>query len=62
VLSQSVAEGVGGQSTSPARPLASAAIGEALLEVLQNDADPATALAEAEAAYITEATAAGFIE
>jgi len=60
-LSQSVAEGVGGQSTSPARPLASAAIGNALLEVLQNDADPATALADAEAAYIAEATAAGFI-
>jgi len=61
VLSQSVAEGVGAQSTSPARPLASAAIGNALLEVLQNDADPATALADAEATYIAEATAAGFI-
>jgi ABC-type glycerol-3-phosphate transport system substrate-binding protein len=61
VLSQSVAEGVGSQSTSPARPLASTAIGNALLEVLQNDADPATALADAEAAYIAEATAAGLL-
>jgi len=61
-LNQSVAEGVGAQPKSPARPLASTAIGDALLEVLQNDADPATALADAEARYIEEATAAGFIK
>jgi multiple sugar transport system substrate-binding protein len=60
-LNVSVAEGVGAQSKSPARPIASGAIGDALLEVLQNDADPATALAEAEARYIEEATAAGLL-
>jgi len=57
----SVAQGVGAQSKSVARPIASGAIGDALLEVLQNDADPATALAEAEARYIEEATAAGLL-
>jgi len=61
VLVVSVGEGVGAQSKSVARPIASGAIGDALLEVLQNDADPATALAEAEARYIEEATAAGLL-
>ncbi|MFV2000033.1 MAG: ABC transporter substrate-binding protein, partial [Acidimicrobiia bacterium] len=60
-LSVSVAEGVGAQSKSVARPIASGAVGDALLEVLQNDADPATALADAEARYIEEATAAGLL-
>lgn len=60
-LLQSIAEGVGAQSKNPAFPLATGAIGDELLEVLQNDADPATALANAEARYIEEATAAGFM-
>ena len=61
-LLQSIAEGVGAQSKNPALPLAQGAIGDELLEVLQNDADPATALANAEARYIEEATAAGFMQ
>ncbi len=61
-LTQSVAEGVGSQPKNPALPLAQGALGEQLLEVLQNNADPATALANAEARYIEEATAAGFIQ
>jgi multiple sugar transport system substrate-binding protein len=60
-LAQSVAEGVGSVPSTAALPLAQTAIGDALLEVLQNDADPATALANAEAIYIEEATAAGFL-
>jgi ABC-type glycerol-3-phosphate transport system substrate-binding protein len=60
-LTQSVAGGVGSQPKNPALPLAQGALGEQLLEVLQNDLDPATALANAEARYIEEATAAGFI-
>ncbi|MEM7286546.1 MAG: extracellular solute-binding protein [Actinomycetota bacterium] len=60
-LATSVAEGVGARSKSPALPLAQGPLGEELLEVLQNDADPATALANAEERYIEEATAAGFI-
>lgn len=60
-LLQSIAEGVGATSKNPALPLAQGAIGDELLEVLQNDADPATALANAEARYIEEATAAGFM-
>ena len=60
-LLQSIAEGVGAQGKNPALPLVQGAIGDELLEVLQNDADPATALANAEARYIEEATAAGFM-
>ena len=60
-LLQSIAEGVGAQSKNPALPLAQGAIGDEVLEVLQNNADPATALANAEARYIEEATAAGFM-
>ena len=60
-LLQSIAEGVGSQGKNPALPLAQAAIGDELLDVLQNNADPATALANAEARYIEEATAAGFM-
>ncbi len=60
-LVQSIAEGVGAAPKNPALPLMQGAIGEALLEVLQNDADPATALAGAETRYIDEATAAGFM-
>ncbi len=58
-LVQSIAEGVGSQPKNPALPLAQGAIGDELLEVLQNDADPATALDNAEKRYIEEATAAG---
>jgi ABC-type glycerol-3-phosphate transport system substrate-binding protein len=57
----SIAEGVGAQPKNPALALMQGAIGDALLEVLQNDADPATALANAEARYIEEATDAGFL-
>ena len=60
-LSAPLAEGVGSPPKNPAYPLADGAIGDVLLEVLQNDADPATALANAEARYIEEATAAGFL-
>ena len=60
-LLQSIAEGVGAQSKNPALPLAQGAIGDEVLEVLQNNADPATALANAETRYIEEATAAGFM-
>jgi multiple sugar transport system substrate-binding protein len=60
-LNQSVAEGVGSVPSTPALPLAETVIGEELLEVLQNDADPATALANAAARYIEEATDAGFL-
>ncbi len=60
-LLASIAEGIGPGSKSEAAPIASGAIGDELLEVLQNDADPATALANAEARYIEEATDAGFL-
>ena len=52
---------MGSQPKNPALPLAQGALGEELLEVLQNDADPAAALANAQARYIEEATAAGFM-
>jgi hypothetical protein len=62
VLSLSVAEGVGAQSAVQARPILSTALGDELVLVFQNDADVATALANAEANYIAEATAAGLIK
>ena len=60
-LNQSVAEGVGARSKSAALPLAQGPLGDALLDVMQNDADPATALAAAEELYLSEAEAAGFL-
>lgn len=57
----SVAEGVGSRTKNPALPIAQGVLGDALLEITASGADPATALAEAEAAYIEEATAAGFL-
>lgn len=59
--SVSVAEGVGTLSKSPALPIAQAVLGDALLEITASGADPAQALADAEAAYIAEAEAAGFL-
>lgn len=58
----SVAEGVGSRIKNPALPVAQGVLGDALLEITASGADPATALADAEAAYIEEATAAGFLE
>lgn len=58
----SVAEGVGARIKNPALPVAQGVLGDALLEITASGADPATALADAEAAYIDEATAAGFLE
>lgn len=57
----SVAEGVGSRSKSPALPVAQGVLGDALLEITASGADPATALADAEAAYIEEAEAAGLL-
>lgn len=57
----SVAEGVGARTKNPALPLAQGVLGDALLEITASGADPAQALAEAEASYIEEATAAGFL-
>ncbi len=57
----SVAEGVGARIKNPALPVAQGVLGDALLEITASGADPATALAEAEEAYIAEATAAGFL-
>lgn len=57
----SVAEGVGSRTKSPALPLAQGILGDALLEITSNGADPATVLAEAEATYIEEAKTAGFL-
>jgi len=57
----SVAEGVGARIKNPALPVAQGVLGDALLSITATGADPATALAEAEAAYIEEATAAGFL-
>ena len=57
----SVAEGVGARIKNPALPVAQGVLGDALLEITASGADPATALADAEAAYINEATAAGFL-
>lgn len=57
----SVAEGVGARIKNPALPVAQAVLGDALLEITASGADPAQALADAEAAYIEEATAAGFL-
>ncbi len=57
----SVAEGVGARIKNPALPLAQGVLGDALLEITASGADPATALADAEAAYVEEATAAGFL-
>lgn len=57
----SVAEGVGARIKNPALPVAQSVLGAALLEITGSGADPATALADAEAAYIEEATAAGFL-
>jgi ABC-type glycerol-3-phosphate transport system substrate-binding protein len=59
---QSVAEGVGTRSKSGALDIVSAILGDALLEITANGADPATQLAESAAAYIVEATTQGFIE
>ena len=57
----SVEEGVGPRIKNPALPVAQGVLGDALLEITASGADPATALADAEAAYIEEATAAGFL-
>ncbi len=57
----SVAEGVGARIKNPALPVAQNVLGTALLEITASGADPAAALADAEAAYIEEATAAGFL-
>ena len=57
----SVAEGVGARIKNPALPVAQGVLGDALLEITASGADPAQALADAEAAYIDEATAAGFL-
>ena len=57
----SVAEGVGARIKNSALPIAQAVLGDALLEITASDADPAQALADAEANYIEEATAAGFL-
>ena len=57
----SVAEGVGSRTKNSALPIAQGVLGDALLEITASGADPATALADAEAAYIEEATAAGFL-
>ena len=57
----SVAEGVGSRTKNAALPIAQGVLGDALLEITASGADPAAALAEAEAAYIEEATAAGFL-
>jgi len=57
----SVAEGVGARIKNPALPVAQSVLGDALLEITASGADPAAALADAEAAYIEEATAAGFL-
>jgi len=57
----SVVEGVGARIKNPALPLAQGLLGDALLEITASGADPAQALADAEAAYIEEATAAGFL-
>lgn len=57
----SVAEGVGSRSKQEALPLAQGILGDALLEITASGADPATALADAEARYIEEAEAAGFL-
>ena len=57
----SVVEGVGPRIKNPALPVAQGVLGDALLEITASGADPATALADAEAAYIEEATAAGFL-
>lgn len=57
----SVAEGVGARIKNPALPVAQGVLGDALLEITASGADPATALADAEASYIEEAEAAGFL-
>ena len=57
----SVAEGVGARSKNPALGIAQGVLGSALLEITASGADPAQALASAEAAYIQEATDAGFL-
>jgi hypothetical protein len=56
-----VAEGVGARSKNPALGIAQGVLGSALLEITASGADPAQALASAEAAYIKEATEAGFL-
>ena len=58
----SVAEGVGTRSTNLALPLAQGILGDALLEITSNGADPATVLATAEATYLKEAKTAGFLK
>ena len=57
----SVAEGVGSRTKNAALPIAQGALGDALLEITASGVDPAAALADAEAAYNEEATAAGFL-
>ena len=57
----SVAEGVGSRTKNAALPIAQGVLGDALLEITASGADPAAALADAEAAYMEEATAAGFL-
>ena len=58
---QSVAEGVGARTKKAALPLAQGILGQALLEITASGADPAEALADAEAQYIEEAGEAGFL-
>ena len=58
---QSVAEGVGARTKQAALPLAQGILGQALLEITASGADPAAALADAEAQYIEEAGEAGFL-
>ena len=60
-VAQSVAEGVGPRSGNPALSIARVLLGEAVWAIIQDGADPAAELAEAEAAYIEQATAAGYL-
>lgn len=57
----SVAEGVGARTKNPALSVAQGVLGDALLSITAEGVDPATALAQAETAYIAEAEAAGLL-
>ena len=58
---RSLTEGVGPRTKNPALDIAREAVGDAVWAIIQHGADPASELARAEAAYINEATKAGYL-
>ena len=58
---QSISEGMGPKPINAAIQIARNVIGDAILAIIQEGADPATELAQAEIAYLEQATEAGHL-